>query len=146
KIFIGDSSIYHQTASNVTTRTVWIERDPNSNRIKAIRDPIGGTNGLPVVEYVYNEDTGNLIRVLKLSDRTAGSYVTNRYYYDHPTFTHYITSIENAAGVPITRNEYDPSGRLVKVTDADGNAIQYTHDTTNRGEIVTDRLGNPPSF
>jgi RHS repeat-associated protein len=75
-------------------------------------------------------------------DREAGSYVTNRYRYDHPQFPHYITSIENAAGVPITRNEYDAAGRLTAVVDADGGRIQIIHNITNRLELTIDRLGN----
>ena len=55
----------------MTTRTVWFERDPNSNRITAIRDPNSNSNGVPVVKYIYNQDTGNLIQVLKLTDRVA---------------------------------------------------------------------------
>src|SRR5207247_1304215 len=116
-ITINSAGIWHSLpGSTNATRTVLFDRD-SQNRIIGIRDPLSGSSGIPVVKYIYNQDTGNLIQVLRLTDRTAGSYVTNRYYYDHPTFTHYITSIENAAGVPITRNEYDPSGCLAKVPD-----------------------------
>jgi len=146
-ITINSGGIWHSLpGSTNATRTVLFKRDPNNNRITEIRDPIAGANGVPVVKYVYNEDTGNLIQVLRLVDRSTGSYVTNRYRYDHPTFIHYITAIENAAGVPITRNEYDAYGRLAKVTDADRQSIQYIHDTTNRVEKVIDRLANTNSF
>src|SRR5204863_7938369 len=57
KIIISPTSIYHQNPTNGVTRTIWIQRDPDSNRIIAIRDPIAGANGVPAVKYVYNEDT-----------------------------------------------------------------------------------------
>ena len=41
----------------------------------------------------YNADTGNLLQVIKLADRTAGTYVTNSYLYNNPNFPHYITGI-----------------------------------------------------
>src|SRR5712671_5119614 len=50
KIFISNSSIYHQTTNNLTTRTIWFERDSINNRIKAIRDPNSNSNGVPLVK------------------------------------------------------------------------------------------------
>ena len=141
RIEISPTGISHYaTNSSTPTRSVWFDRD-SQNRVTAIHDMISGSNGLPVVKYVYNEDTGNLIQVLKLTDRAAGSYTTNKYRYDNPTFPHYITSIENDAGIAVARNFYDDAGRLSGVMDANGNLTQMIHNLTNRLEVVIDRLG-----
>jgi YD repeat-containing protein len=145
QIIIGDTSIEHRNTNNVPTRTIRFERD-TKNRITALRDPVAGTNGLPAVKYVYNEDTGNLIRVLRLVDRTAGSYLTNVYHYDHPKFPHYITAIDDARGIPAARNLYDDNGKLIGIIDADGRTNTITHNLTNRIEQIVDRLGNTNSF
>ncbi|MCL4788408.1 MAG: hypothetical protein KJ070_16695 [Verrucomicrobia bacterium] len=79
-IEINTDSIVHRNPSNQVTRTVWFERD-DRNRIIAIRDPIEGANGTPVVKYVYNEDTGNLIQVHRLQNRTTGNYTITKYRY-----------------------------------------------------------------
>jgi RHS repeat-associated protein len=142
RIEISPTGIAHYaTYSSTPTRSVWFDRD-SQNRITAIHDMISGSNGLPVVKYVYNEDTGNLIQVLKLTDRAAGSYTTNKYRYDNPTFRHYITSIDNDAGIAVARNFYDDAGRLAGVMDANGNLTQVIHNLTNRLEVVIDRLGH----
>ena len=141
-ITIGPSGIAHYpTNSSTPTRSVWFDRD-SQNRVTAIHDMLSGSNGLPVVKYVYQQDTGNLIQVLKLTDRTAGTYAPEKYHYDNPNFPHYITSIENALGIPVARNLYDSSGKLIAVVDANGNTNQVIHNLTNRLEIVIDPLGH----
>src|SRR5207253_2779374 len=87
KIIIGNSSIEHRDTNNVLTHTIWFDRD-SQNRITAIRDPISGSNGVAVVQYIYNQDTGNLIQVQKLVDRVAQTWFTNVYHYDNPNFPH----------------------------------------------------------
>jgi len=144
-IKITDAGITHYNASNQITRAVFIERG-DEGRIVAIRDPNSGSNGLPVVKYIYNRETGNLIQVHRLQDRTVGNYLVTKYHYDHAKFPHFITSIEDPRGIPLARNEYDDSGRLTAVVDADGKRTAFFHNTTNRVEIVTDRLGNTNSF
>jgi RHS repeat-associated protein len=141
-ITIGSDGIAHY-APNATnaTRSVFFDRDSQS-RITAMHDMISGSNGLPVVKYIYQQDTGNLIQVLKLTDRAAGTYAPEKYHYDNPAFPHYITSIENALGIPVARNLYDSSGRLVALVDASGNTNQVIHNLTNRLEIVIDPLGH----
>src|SRR2546430_7481594 len=125
RIEISASEIKHFPPNSTNaTRTIWFERD-TQNRVTAIHDPISGSNGLPSVRYVYHADTGNLLQVLKLVDRVAGTYVTNKYHYDLPRFPHYITSIEDPRGVPLARNEYDDSGTLTAVVDADGRRTEF---------------------
>jgi len=144
-IEISDTGLRHYNATNGLTRSVFIERDL-AGRIVAIHDPNAGSNGLPVVKYVYNRDTGNLIQVHRLQDRVAGNYLVTKYHYDHPKFPHYLTSIEDPRGVPLARNEYDDSGKLIAVVDADGRRTELRHSTSNKVEVVTDRLGHTNSF
>jgi hypothetical protein len=89
-ITISTNGIFHSTINNPnSSRSVSFVRD-GQNRITAIYDPNAGTNGPPVVQYIYNNDTGNLIQVLKLTDRAAGMFSTNKYFYSNQQFPHYI--------------------------------------------------------
>jgi RHS repeat-associated protein len=137
-IFINTNQIYHQDPSNNISAVVNITRD-GLGRVTAISDP-DGTNGLPLVRYVYDQDSGNLVQVLKLQDRGSGLYATNRYDYNNPNYPHLITSIENAEGAPVTRNYYDNSGRITQTVDANGNTNQFIYAATNM-ELTIDQLG-----
>ncbi len=139
------------------TRSVLFERD-DQNRIKAIWDPNSGltnNNQLstidyqqfpPAVRYLYHKDTGNLLQVHKLVDRSGGTYLTNHYRYEHPKFPHYITKIEDARGIPVVRNLYDDSGRLVGIIDTAGHTNAVSHDLGNHQEIQYDRSGQPTIY
>jgi RHS repeat-associated protein len=141
-ITISSSGISHSTTNNSTAnRTVTFVRD-GQNRITAIYDPNTATNGLPTIQYIYDNNTGNLIQVIKLIDRSLGTTSTNRYIYGNSAFPHYITEIDNGIGVPITRNFYDSSGRLTSSVDANGNTNQFIHNLTNSLEILVDPLGH----
>jgi RHS repeat-associated protein len=144
-IEIRDNGIFHYAGGTHLTRSVFFDRD-SQGRITAIRDPNSGSTGLPVLKYVYHSENGNLLQVLKLTDRAAGTYLTTKYRYDQPRFPHYITSIENPLGVPIARNEYDDSGRLTAVVDADGQRTEFHHNITNDVEVVIDRLGHTNTY
>jgi RHS repeat-associated protein len=150
-ITIGSGGILHYaagpngTTTTNLTRSVFFDRD-SQGRITAIRDPNSGSSGLPVLKYIYNQDTGNLIQVHRLTDRAAGTFLVAKYHYDNAAFPHYITSIENPLGVPVARNEYDDSGRLTAVVDADGNRTEFHHNTTNDVEVVIDRLGHTNTY
>ena len=148
RILISSNSIEHISPPLTNTnasRSITIQRD-GQGRIIAIFDPNAGSNGLPTVQYVYNQDTGNLIQVLKLVSTNTGVYTTNFYDYNSSTFPHYITSMENGDGITVARNFYDSSGRLVQVEDANGNFTTYIHSVTNTTELVVDRLGNTNSY
>lgn len=147
-----DTSVTHYNTNDVATRSIFMQRDA-AGRIKAIFDPNSGVtdeasaaNAKALVKYIYNRDNGNLIQVQRLQDRTVGNYLTTKYHYDHPQFPHYITSIEDPRGIPLARNEYDDSGRLTAVVDADGKRTEFDHNTTGRFERVIDRLGNTNTF
>jgi RHS repeat-associated protein len=145
RIMINDNGMTHYDTNGVGTRSVYFDRD-SQNRITALYDAIAGPTGFPVVKYIYNQDTGNLIQVLKLQDRTAGTYVTNLYRYDNPNFPHYITAIVDADGVPVAENQYDANGLLTNSTDADGNVTTFIHNTSNQVDVVVDRMGNTNSY
>jgi RHS repeat-associated protein len=146
RIDISDNGLTHYPpGSTNATRSIYFDRDSHS-RITALHDMISGSNGLPSVKYVYNQDSGNLIQVLKLVDRTAGTYLTNKYHYDNANFPHFITSMENASGVPLIRNLYDDSGRLIGIVDASGRTNSFVHDPSSRVETVYDRKGVPTTF
>ena len=142
-IVISPNSIYHQDTNGIN-RVVNFTRDA-WGRITAVSDPDGGTNGFPAIQYIYNQATSNLIQVLKLVDRNAGTYTTNLYDYNNPSFPHYITSVENGDGVSVARNYYDSSGRLSSVQDAYGNLTQYIYSSTN-SEMIVDPLERTNSF
>jgi RHS repeat-associated protein len=145
-VTIGPSGIFHYAGTNGLsttnlTRSAGFTRD-SQNRITAIYDPNAGANGFPVLQYIYNQDTGNLLQVLKLIDRVAGTYSTNKYHYDNATFPHYITKIENANGVPVAQNYYDSTGRLTEVVDANRFTNQFVHNLSGNQEILIDPLGH----
>jgi RHS repeat-associated protein len=144
KIYIQSDQVYHTNPTNGVTRRIIFQRN-EAGLITGISDPLGlDGSGQPsgplAVKYEYDSQD-NLIRVLRLVDRNTSTYTTNTYHYDNPAFPHYITGIINGNGVPVARNNYDDSGRLVSVQDADGNFTQFIHNTTNRLEVKIDRLG-----
>jgi RHS repeat-associated protein len=145
QLIISDSSIYHVDTNGIIGRAISFTRD-SQDRITAIYDPNTAANGLPVLQYVYNQDTGNLIQVLKLVDRAGGTYTTNSYRYDNPAFPHYLTEVDDPLGVPAARNFYDTSGRLIEVDDADGNKTLFNHNTAGSMEVVVDRLNHTNSY
>lgn len=149
-INIGANGITHSPPNSTNvTRSVLFNRD-SQGRIIAIWDPNSLSNSpasvYPALQYIYDADNGNLLQVLKLVDRTLGSYITNRYNYDNPAFPHYITSMVNPLGVPVARNYYDDSGRLTAVVDAYGNTNAFIHNLTNDIELAIDRLGFTNSY
>jgi RHS repeat-associated protein len=144
-IVITNTGVFHYDPSNNLTRSILFDHD-SQGRVTALHDPNGGSNGLPAVRYIYDNDNNNLVQVLKLVDRSAGTYTTNKYDYNNPNFPHYITSIENGDGIPVARNFYDDSGRLTAVQDANGTTTYFNHSTTNNTDVVVDRLGNTNSY
>lgn len=144
-IVITNTGIFHYDPANNLTRAILFDHD-SQGRITALHDPNGGSNGLPAVQYVYDNDNNNLVQVLKLVDRNAGTYTTNKYRYDNPNFRHYITSVVDANGIPITVNHYDPSGLLTNSTDGNGNSITFVHNTSAQVEMVVDAMGNTNTY
>ena len=100
-------------------------------RIERILDPLGR----PIV-YDY-DGLGDLVQV---TERNGG---TTRFVYSGD---HYLEEIINPAGVSAVRTEFDDDGRMIRLLDAAGQAIDVEHDLGNRREVVTNRLGRVYGF
>jgi RHS repeat-associated protein len=137
-------SIDYLNVVGTTNRSIYFQRNA-SGQISAIMDPTSGPNGLPVVQYQYDDYT-NLVRVLKLQDRNAQIYATNTYLYENGNFPHYLTKILDARGVPVARNFYDDSGKLLGVIDANGKTNLFVYNISGNSETVFDRMGNPSTY
>ena len=151
RIEINDQGVQHYDATNHLTRAIYIERD-TAGRVVTLRDPNSGSNGLPVVKYFYDDDSGksNLFQVHKLTDRNAngglGAYDVTIYEYTNSHFPHFITGIIDPRGLSVARNEYNENGQLTAVVDADGNRTEFSHDANNKMERVIDRLGHTNTY
>jgi RHS repeat-associated protein len=111
---------------------ITFERD-SKGRIVAAVDPDGNK-----VRYAY-DSKGDLVSV---TDREGH---TTRFEYSD-TRKHYLTKVIDPLNRPVMRNEYDAMGRLTKVFDANGNAINMSFDPENQIQIVTDPLGNSTTY
>jgi RHS repeat-associated protein len=131
------NGMQHYNATGALTRAIWIERDP-AGRILALRDPVAGSNGTPVVRYEYY--AGNLVRVHRLVDRPAATYLTTTYQYTNSAYPHLITAILDPRGTNVMRKLYDTAGRLIRVTDAAGRTRLITHNLQDRVETIYDPL------
>src|SRR5207244_1398525 len=82
------------------------------DRIVEVRDPLGfdssGTYvGPAAVIYEYAPDTGNLLTVARLTDRSAyegvGKYDVITYQYTNSAYPHYLTGIKDPNGQRVQR-------------------------------------------
>ncbi len=117
-----DGGIFSSTGQEIT-----FERDAQ-NRITAVIDPMGKR-----IEYEYDAN-GDLVLV---RDREKNE--TEFEYND--TLEHYLEEVIDPLGRTGARSEYK-QGRLVKIIDADGEAVELIHDPDNFIETVKDQLGN----
>ncbi len=113
--------ITHSSGTRVT-----YTRDAD-HRIVAIVDPAGRT-----VAYRYDAN-GDLVTATD----AAGADAT--YAYDR---RHGMLSMVDPTGRTLTRNEYDDAGRVVAITDANGNRVTIGHDDDAQVDVITDRRGN----
>ena len=102
-----------------------------AGRITAITDPAGKQ-----INYSYDA-RGDLISVTDRSNATA------KFSYNR---SHGLTDYTDPRGIVVARYVYDDNGRLVAVYDAEGKAIETTHDTDNNREVVKDRRGNTTTY
>ncbi|MBK7333900.1 MAG: RHS repeat protein [Betaproteobacteria bacterium] len=124
-VTFGPSGILHSDGTGIVfTRDV-------KGRIVTITDPAGH-----VQSYAYdgNDD---------LVAHTDPTGALSRYAYDR---RHGLIEVRDALGTSRVRNDYDDTGRLIRMTDAAGNEINYAHDEGANTEIVTDRLGRQTRF
>ena len=107
----SDSGIVSSTGESVEFR-----RD-SQGRITEIIDTAGES-----IEYDYNAN-GDLVSV---TDRTDN---TTELVYEQPQLPHYLTEVIDPLGRSGIRSEYSEEGQLVRIIDADGNALDLNFDT-----------------
>jgi RHS repeat-associated protein len=108
-------------------RQVSFERDQD-HRITAIIDPNGKR-----IEYTYDSN-GDLIAV---TDREA-HVVQFTYRTDAP---HHLDEIIDPLNRTAASTEYYEDGRIKKVIDSAGKAIEYSYDVGARRQTTKDQLG-----
>jgi RHS repeat-associated protein len=131
KVTDTDGNTLTYTDFDVTSSTgqkITFERD-SDYRITSVTDPMGQK-----VKYAYN-DKGDLIGV---TDREGN---TTQFEYS-PTQAHYLDKIIDPLGRTGIKNEYDASGRLKRILDANGNPVEMIYDPNNSIQKVKDALGN----
>jgi len=117
---LASNGIMHSTGRSVT-----FTRDAHG-RITVITDPQGN-----MIQYTYDIN-GDLTSV---TDQLGNVY---QYTYNA---AHGLVEIIDPSGIPLLRNEYDDSGRLIAQIDADGNRTVYEYDIDTRQETIIDPRG-----
>ena len=123
-----DNGIFSSTGESVQ-----FLRD-GQERITEIVDPAGNS-----IEYGYDAN-GDLVTVTDRNDNIT------ELVYEEPQLPHYLSDIIDPLGRGGIRNEYDEQGRLVRLIDADGNAVDVSFDSAASSQTVTDPLGNATTF
>lgn len=145
-------NITQYSAMGQQQRSILFQRD-SQNRIDAIYLPSDlDSNGVPdgpaTMTYGY-DDNDNLITASTLMDDsnpTNLAYSTRTYVYGNPLYPHYITQIIDPRGVSAMQSEFDSSGRLVGIVDAQGKVTTIQNNLAAQTETVYDSLGNPTLF
>ncbi|WP_228055720.1 putative Ig domain-containing protein [Lusitaniella coriacea] len=115
-------------------KEVKFERDAQG-RISAVIDPAGER-----IEYEYDAN-GDLIAVIDREENRT------EYFYEESTRPHYLTRIEDPLGRNGIRTEYDETtGRLARLLDVNGEAVELTYDLDNSVQTVRDVYGNPTTY
>lgn len=123
KLTYTDAGITSSTGQSIT-----FKRDAQ-NRITEIIDPNGKS-----IKYSYDAD-GDLSGV---SDRNNAN---TQFEYENPR-PHYLTEVVDPLGRSATRTEYDEQGRMKRLIDADGNALDLTYTNGASSQTIKDPLGN----
>ncbi|BAY84562.1 YD repeat protein [Calothrix parasitica NIES-267] len=123
-----DSGIVSSTGESVEFR-----RDAQG-RITKIIDTAGES-----IEYDY-DTSGDLVSVTDRTDHTT------ELVYEQPQLPHYLTEVKDPLGRSGIRSEYNEQGQLVRIIDADGNALDLNFDNADSSQTVTDPLGNDTTF
>ena len=112
-----------------TGETVRFERD-SEDRITQIIDPAGND-----IRYQYDAN-GDLVGV---TDRGGN---TTQYEYD-PNRPHYLTEEIDPLGRSSVRTEFDDFGRVNRIIDAEGNALEIdlNFDGPTDTQTISDALG-----
>ena len=119
-----EEGIFSDTGKQVT-----FQRDARG-RIERIFDPMGEE-----IVYDYDRLTGDLIGVTDREDNTT------TFEYEEPTRVHFLTGIDDPLGRDVVRNEYDELGRLKRILDVNGEAVELVYDPDNSTQTVKDVFG-----
>jgi RHS repeat-associated protein len=123
KVTYTDAGISSSTGQSIT-----FKRDAQG-RIAEIVDPAG-----KVIKYGYTA-SGDLVNVIdRASNQTQLTYGAPQ--------PHYLTKVTDPLGRQGTRTEYDAQGKLVKLIDGDGLALNLGYGNLNSSQTITDPLGN----
>ncbi|GBD99359.1 tRNA(Glu)-specific nuclease WapA precursor [bacterium BMS3Abin07] len=119
--------------TDITTSdgTTTYEREPGTNRILSITDPLDRT-----VSYTY-DSAGN---VTAITDN-AGNTTT----YEYESTFNKLTKITDAPG-NVTTFTYDANGNLITATDPMNNTMTISYNSVGRPVSVTDALNNTTVF
>jgi RHS repeat-associated protein len=123
KLTYTEGGIFSSTGQSIT-----FNRDAQG-RITEIIDPDG-----KAIKYSYDAK-GDLIGI---SDRTN---YTTEFEYENPR-PHYLTEVIDPLGRSAVRTEYDDQGRMVRLIDAEGHALDLTYTQGTSSQTVKDPLGN----
>jgi RHS repeat-associated protein len=123
KLTYTDAGITSSTGQSIT-----FKRDAQ-NRITEIIDPNGKS-----IKYSYDAK-GDLNGV---SDRNNAN---TQFEYENPR-PHYLTEVVDPLGRSATRTEYDEQGRMKRLIDAAGNALDLSYTNGASSQTVKDPLGN----
>jgi RHS repeat-associated protein len=103
------------------------------------------TNALShVMETTAYDGAG---RALQMKD--ANNVITDMLYHPRGWLTHRkVRGTDNAseADDAITKMDYDATGQVIKVTQPDGDFINFTYDAAHRLTAISDALGNSMSY
>ncbi len=121
---------------------VAFERDAAGRILRIVEPDPDPSDGQPPGRLEYAFDAlGNL------TSFTNQAGATVRYYYDEPSFPHYLTRVVDPLGSPVIRNAYDAAGRLIALCGSEGDVSTLVGCTTfesnarTRVSTVTDNRG-----
>jgi len=104
-----------------------------AGRITSVIDPDGN-----VIEYQYDE-AGDLISVTDREENTTS------YGYSEER-SHYLDEIIDPLGRSGVKTEYDENGRLSRVIDVNGEAVELNYDPDNSVQTTKDVFGNETTY
>ena len=128
KLTYSDAGIFSDSGKQVT-----FERDAQG-RIVSVKDPTG-----ELIRYQY-DGNGDLISV---TDREENA---TRFVYNEPSKAHFLTSVIDPLGREGVKTEYDASGRLKKMLDVNGDAVELIYDPNNSVQTVKDVFGKATTY
>jgi RHS repeat-associated protein len=128
KLTFSDAGIVSSTGVAVS-----FERDA-ALRIVGVVDPEGNRIG-----YEYDE-FGDLVGVTDREDNTT------EFVYDADDRPHYLEEIIDPLGRSGVKTEYDDKGRLQRMLDVNGEAVELVYDPDNSTQTVLDVFGNPTTY